>query len=442
MRAGVVALVGSAAEVVGFAVVGEHPCGFVEAAEGEEELDALIPRDGVVGVVVEDEERGLDAVDLEDGRVVDEAEWVLPGRAADAALGLFVLELARAAGAPADAVVGGDHVDDGCAVFCGFEARGLGDHVGDLVAAPAVALDADVLFVDEAARGDGVDSAEDAFERALAGVAGGVDDVGREDEVAVRDVVADVDRVHGARVDEVVEVLRELLVEVDDHRIFFVRVEVFGLVEDALQGDAVGALEVDHLVGAPEERGLLRVGVGDFLQGFEGGVGDEEVGEFGEGLRGESVDVGVAGFDGVVVVVGGEEEFGGGFFGVDARGEEAGVAVDGVFGVEEDGFGGVDGSVVGVGVEGDGAELEMLRAAEAVGEVGGGAAVGGDLPDVVVIVEEDVLVVFGPLADAVGSVSARGVFFFVPEGDGEFGGEVDGFSGGDRRWRSSPCRRR
>ena len=61
----------------------------------------------------------------------------------------------------------------------------------------------------------------------------------------------------------------------------------------------------------------------------------------------------------------------------------------------------------------------------------GGAAVGGDLPDVVVIVEEDVLVVFGPLADAVGCVGAGGVFFFVPEGDGEFGGEVDGFSGGD-----------
>ena len=68
------------------------------------------------------------------------------------------------------------------------------------------------------------------------------------------------------------------------------------------------------------------------MQGFEGGVGDEEVGELGEGLRGESVDVGVAGLDGVVVVVGGEDEFGGGFFGVDAGGEEAGVARGGVFG--------------------------------------------------------------------------------------------------------------
>ena len=90
----------------------------------------------------------------------------------------------------------------------------------------------------------------------------------------------------------------------------------------------------------------------------------------------------------------------------------------------------------------NGAELEMLGAAEALGEVGGGAAVGGDLPDVVVVVEEDVLVVFGPLADAVGGGCAGSVFFFVPEGDGEFGGEVDGFCRRGWRWSSSLCRRR
>ena len=176
-----------------FAVVGVHPGGFAEAAESEEELDALVPGDGVVGVVVEDEERGLDAVDVEDGRVVDVADGILPDGAADAALGFFVLKLAGTAAAPADAVVGGDHVGDRCAVFRGFEAVGLGDHVRDLIAAPTVTLDADVLLVDEAAGGDGVDAAEDAFECALAGVAGGVDDVGREDEVAVADVVGDVD---------------------------------------------------------------------------------------------------------------------------------------------------------------------------------------------------------------------------------------------------------
>ena len=50
-----------------------------------------------------------------------------------------------------------------------------------------------------------------------------------------------------------IEVLRELLVEVDDHWIFFVGIEVFRLVEDALEGDAIEVLEADHLVGAPEK---------------------------------------------------------------------------------------------------------------------------------------------------------------------------------------------
>ena len=117
------------------------------------------------------------------------------------------------------------------------------------------------------------------------------------------------------------------------------------------------------------------------MQIFEGAVGDEEVGKFGEGLRSEDVDVGVFGFDGVVVVVGSEDEFGGRSFSVDVCGEEAGVAGDSVFGADEDGFGGVKRPIFGarvgaVGAEANGAELEMLGAAEALCEIDGGAAVG------------------------------------------------------------------
>ena len=65
------ALVGAAAEAVVFAVVVEEPRGLLVAAQREEELDALVPRDGVVVVVGEDEERRLHLVRLEDGRVTN-----------------------------------------------------------------------------------------------------------------------------------------------------------------------------------------------------------------------------------------------------------------------------------------------------------------------------------------------------------------------------------
>ena len=54
--AGEIFLVGAAAEAVELAVVAPKPRGFVVTAKREEEFDALIPRHGVVGVVVEEEE--------------------------------------------------------------------------------------------------------------------------------------------------------------------------------------------------------------------------------------------------------------------------------------------------------------------------------------------------------------------------------------------------
>src|SRR5262249_56041485 len=73
-------------------------------------LDALIPRHGVVVVVVEHQNRSLDAARVKDGRVFDEAHRVFPQAAADAALRAFVLELARQPGAPSDAAVGAGHI--------------------------------------------------------------------------------------------------------------------------------------------------------------------------------------------------------------------------------------------------------------------------------------------------------------------------------------------
>src|SRR5438477_8707046 len=110
-------------------------------------------------------------------RVLEVAHWILPKAAADARLRMLVLKLTRQSGAPADAAVGAGHVRDSGAGGGGFEAIGLRDHVGDLIAAPTVSLDSDRVFIDEALIDDGLDSRQHAFHGALAGIAGRVNDV-------------------------------------------------------------------------------------------------------------------------------------------------------------------------------------------------------------------------------------------------------------------------
>src|SRR2546423_8444843 len=107
---------------------------------------------------------------------------------------MLVLKLARQPRAPANAAVGAGQVNDSGARFGGFEAVGLGDHVGDLISAPTVTLDADVLLVNESAIDDGLDRRQHALQRVTSRIAGFVNDVRHENKIAVADVVSRIDR--------------------------------------------------------------------------------------------------------------------------------------------------------------------------------------------------------------------------------------------------------
>ncbi len=198
------------------------------------------------------EVRRLHLLDPEDRRVLDELQRRVPRRRADAALRLLVLERARHAGAPADAAVGADHVRHRRAGLHRGEHVGPRDQVRDLVAAPRVPLDADPLRIDEALRDDGVDRGDDALLGALARIAGVVDDVGHQHDVAVADVAGDVDARARARRAVAVQPLRQLLVDVDHQRVLLRRVEVLGLGEDRAQLLAVGVAVLHQLGLAPD----------------------------------------------------------------------------------------------------------------------------------------------------------------------------------------------
>src|SRR5436190_19756744 len=95
-----------------------------------------------------------------------------------------------------------------------------------------MALDADPLRIDVALRHDRVDGWNDALHRARARVSGFVDDVRLEDDVAIADVAGEVDARADVRPAVAVQALRELLVDVDHHRILLRWIEVVRLDEN------------------------------------------------------------------------------------------------------------------------------------------------------------------------------------------------------------------
>src|SRR6185437_14039086 len=220
------------------AVEDEHPRRLVQPPQGGGELDVLVPR-----------------------------------RGADAALGVLVLELAHHARGPADAAVGAGHVRHHGPGLDRAEAVGVGDHVGDLVSAPAMPLDADAMRVNEAHGLHRVNGGQHALHGAFAGRAGVVDDVGLEHDVAVAGVAQRVDAGAGRGRDVVVEVLRKPLVEVHHQRILLVRIEALGRDQQGLELLAVAVDVVNQLRASPAVLGLLGVGVTD-LAGRGRGSGD------------------------------------------------------------------------------------------------------------------------------------------------------------------------
>jgi hypothetical protein len=104
--------------------------------------------------------------------------------------------------------------------------------------------------------------------------------------------VRGVDDVAPVRRDVIVEPVRKILVEVRDHRVLLVRVEVLGLVEDALERHAVRRRPRYELRGAPVVFLLKWVRVGD-LRELREARADPEVREVHERALGDQVHVGV-----------------------------------------------------------------------------------------------------------------------------------------------------
>src|SRR5205085_10709737 len=137
--------------------------------------------------------------------------------------------------APADAAVSAGHVHYGGAGLGGFEAIRLRDHVGDLVTTPTVSLDADVIFVNEAFVDNGLNGGQNALQRIATRIAGFVNDVRHENQVTVAEIVRRVDRSARAGIAKLMKALRQALVDINDHRVLLLRIEVIRLEQQSFE---------------------------------------------------------------------------------------------------------------------------------------------------------------------------------------------------------------
>src|SRR6266550_603726 len=139
---------------------------------------------------------------------------------------MLVLKLSRQASAPANAAVGAGHVRDCSSGLRGFEAIRLRDHVGDLITAPTVSLDANVRLVNKTFIDHGLNGRQHALQSTASRISGRVNDVRHEDQIAVTNVVSRIDRSARAWVSESMQALCGPLVDVNDHRVLLFWIEV------------------------------------------------------------------------------------------------------------------------------------------------------------------------------------------------------------------------
>src|SRR5215471_19110298 len=119
-----------------------------------------------------------------------------------------------------------------------------------------MSLNPDRLFVHKTLIYYRLNRGQDALEGALAGMANRVDDVGLEHEVTIARIERWVDAVTGPRIYETIHVFRQRLVDVDDHRVLLVWIEVRRLDQHRRERNTVGILKSHELRCSPQQLGL------------------------------------------------------------------------------------------------------------------------------------------------------------------------------------------
>ena len=278
------------------AIVIQHPAWFLQSPQGHEQFDALVPGDGGILVVVQDQQGCVDPVRKKQGRVGNVLVPRIPQRVADPALRLFVLEHPAHSGAPANAAIGTGHVADRCPGFGTGKQIGLGNQPCGLVPAPTVPLHPDPGFIDKPLIHHELHPGQDSVGGAGPRFTGLVGDIRNKQHVAPADIETEIDdRAAGGGRMIGMQVVTVPLVEINQQRILVIGIKIIRLVQQAVQRLSVTGRPVDQLGRAPAIFVLVRVDVTDSSHRPESGRRCPQIGTASKGASRENRGIAVAG---------------------------------------------------------------------------------------------------------------------------------------------------
>ena len=89
-----------------------------------------------------------------------------------------------------------------------------------------MSLNADVRLVNKTFIDHGLNGGQHALQSTASRIAGRINDVRHEDQIAVTDIVSWIDRSPRARIAESMQALRESFIDINDHRVLLFWIEV------------------------------------------------------------------------------------------------------------------------------------------------------------------------------------------------------------------------
>src|SRR5690606_22458957 len=130
-------------------IIIEHPNRLTESPQRCKHLYSLIPGHSTVTIIMHNNHRRIYLIQMKERRVLDIKVKILPQGRPNTALRMLVLKLSVQTTCPTDTAISGRHVHDRCTRPCGRIHICARNQMSNLIAAPALSLNSDMVTVNK-----------------------------------------------------------------------------------------------------------------------------------------------------------------------------------------------------------------------------------------------------------------------------------------------------